>query len=203
MKSSSVSMIQAKNQSNSMEAYDVKSYWLPFTSNRAFKKGPRIIVSAKGNYYQDDRGRNIFDGLSGLWTCGAGHARPEIIEAITQQAQQLDYSPSFNFAHPKAFQLASRIAELTPEDLNHVFFAGSGSESVETAIKIAKAYWRHQGQSSKTKIIGRMRGYHGVNIGGISVGGIGANRAHFGPGIDADHLRHTVLPENAFSSRLT
>ena len=175
------------------------AHWMPFTANRSFKQDPRLIVSAEGNYYTDAEGRKIFDGLSGLWTCGAGHSRPEITEAVAKQVKELDYSPAFQFGHPKSFELAHRITELMPEGLNRVFFTGSGSESVETALKIARAYWRKRGQAGKTRLIGRSKGYHGVNFGGISVGGIGPNRAIYGPGIDAIHLPHTMLPENQFT----
>lgn len=175
------------------------AHWMPFTGNRQFKKDPRLIVSAEGHYYTDALGRKIFDGLSGLWTCGAGHSRPEIIEAVSRQVKELDYSPAFQFGHPKSFELAHRITQLMPEGMNRVFFTGSGSESVETALKIARAYWRKKGQSGKTRFIGRAKGYHGVNWGGISVGGIGANRAIYGQGIDAVHLPHTMLPENRFT----
>jgi len=174
------------------------AHWMPFTGNRDFKKDPRIIVSAKGNYYTDADGRQIFDGLSGLWTCGAGHSRPEITEAVSKQVANLDYSPAFQFGHPKSFELAHRITELMPEGMNRVFFTGSGSESVETALKIARGYWRKKGQASKTRFIGRSKGYHGVNYGGISVGGLSPNRAIFGQGIEASHLPHTMLPENKF-----
>ena len=174
------------------------AHWMAFTGNREFKKDPRIIVSAKGNYYTDTDGRQIFDGLSGLWTCGAGHARPEIIEAVSKQVATLDYSPAFQFGHPKSFELAHRITELMPEGLNKVFFTGSGSESVETALKIARGYWRKKGQASKTRFIGRSKGYHGVNYGGISVGGLSPNRAIFGQGFEASHLPHTMLSENKF-----
>ncbi len=180
----------------------LSAYWMPFSGNREFKKNPRIIVSAEGNYYTDIEGRKIFDGLSGLWTCGAGHSRPEITEAVSKQIKKLDYSPSFQFAHPLSFELANRIKDMTPEGLDHVFFTGSGSESAETSLKIARAYWRKKGMPSKTKLIGRSKGYHGVNFGGISVGGIGANRALFGQAVDADHLSHTVLEENKFSKGL-
>ena len=174
------------------------SHWMPFTGNRNFKKDPRLIVSAEGNYYQSADGRQIFDGLSGLWCTGLGHSRPEITEAVSQQIKQLDYSPAFQFGHPKAFELAERITEFMPEGLNRVFFTGSGSESADTSLKIARAYWRKKGMSSKTKLIGRAKGYHGVNFGGISVGGIGGNRAFFGEAVAADHLPHTMLPENKF-----
>lgn len=175
------------------------AHWMPFTANRSFKQDPRLIVSAEGNYYTDAEGRKIFDGLSGLWTCGAGHSRPEITEAVSRQLKELDYSPAFQFGHPKSFELAHRITELMPDGMNRVFFTGSGSESVETALKIARAYWRKKGMASKTRFIGRSKGYHGVNWGGISVGGIGGNRATFGQGIDAVHLPHTMLPENLFT----
>jgi len=172
------------------------AHWMPFTGNRQFKQDPRIIVAAKGKYYTDANGREIFDALSGLWTCGAGHGDARIAEAVTQQIKQLDYSPAFQFGHPASFQLAERLTERMPEGINRVFFTGSGSESVETSLKIARAYWRKKGKASKTKLIGRARGYHGVNFGGISVGGIGANRALFGTAVDADHLSHTLLPQN-------
>ncbi len=175
------------------------AHWMAFTGNREFKKDPRIIVSAKGNYYTDADGRQIFDGLSGLWTCGAGHCRPEITEAVSKQVNTLDYSPAFQFGHPKSFELAHKITEFMPDGLNRVFFTGSGSESVETALKIARGYWRKKGKASKTRFIGRAKGYHGVNFGGISVGGIGPNRALYGQGIEAGHLPHTMLPESKFS----
>lgn len=174
-------------------------YWMPTTGNRQFKQDPRIITSAKGRYFTSDDGRQIFDGLSGLWTTGLGHSVPEINAAVSQQVAELDYSPSFQFGHPKAFQLAERITEFMPKGLNRVFFTGSGSESVDTALKITRAYWRKRGQASKSKLIGRIKGYHGVNFGGISVGGIVGNRVLYGQGIDTDHLPHTMLPEYAFT----
>ncbi|MBD3898252.1 aspartate aminotransferase family protein [Halomonas sp. ML-15] len=182
-----------------LSAEQLDAYWMPYTGNRQFKRDPRIIVGAKGSYFTDAEGRQIFDGLSGLWTCGAGHCRPEITEAVSRQLGELDYSPAFQFGHPKAFELAHRLREMTPKGLDHVFFTGSGSESADTALKIARAYWRKKGKPTKTKLIGRMKGYHGVNFGGISLGGIGANRALFGQGVDADHLPHTLLAENAFT----
>ena len=181
-----------------LSSEQLDAHWMPFTGNREFKKNPRIITAAEGNYYTSSDGRKIFDGLSGLWTCGAGHSRPEIAEAVSKQVRELDYSPAFQFGHPKSFELAHRITEMMPEGLNRVFFTGSGSESVETALKIARAYWRKKGQSSKTRLIGRAKGYHGVNFGGISVGGIAPNRAIYGQGIDAIHLPHTQIPENRF-----
>lgn len=174
------------------------SHWMAFTGNRDFKKEPRIVVSAQGNYYQSADGRQIFDALSGLWCSGLGHGHPAIVEAVQQQIKQLDYSPAFQFGHPKAFQLSEKITEFMPEGFNRVFYTGSGSESADTSLKIARAYWRKKGLSSKTKLIGRARGYHGVNFGGISVGGIGGNRACFGEAVVADHLPHTMLPENRF-----
>ncbi len=190
------------SQTAGLSPEQLDAYWMPYTGNRQFKRDPRIIVGAQGNYLTDTQGRRVFDGLSGLWTCGAGHGRPEITEAVSRQLAELDYSPAFQFGHPKAFELAHRLRELTPEGLDYAFFTGSGSESADTALKIARAYWRKKGQPTKTKLIGRAKGYHGVNFGGISLGGIGANRALFGQGIDADHLPHTLLPENAFTRGL-
>lgn len=175
------------------------AHWMPFTGNRDFKKDPRLIASASGHYYTSTDGRQIFDGLSGLWTCGAGHSRPEITEAVSKQVHNLDYSPGFQFGHTKSFELAHKITELMPEGMNRVFFTGSGSEAVETALKIARAYWRKMGLGTKTRFIGRAKGYHGVNWGGISVGGIAGNRTLYGQGIDAVHMPHTMLPENTFS----
>lgn len=182
-----------------LTAEQLDAYWMPYTGNRQFKRDPRIIVGAEGSYYTSADGRRIYDGLSGLWTCGAGHCRPEIAEAVHQQLRQLDYAPAFQYGHPKAFELAHRIRELTPKGLDYVFFTGSGSEAADTSLKIARAYWRKKGKPTKTKLIGRTKGYHGVNFGGFSLGGIGANRALFGQGVDADHLPHTLLKENAFT----
>ncbi|MCW8882593.1 MAG: aspartate aminotransferase family protein, partial [Sedimenticola sp.] len=164
-----------------------------------FKQNPRMVVSADGNYYQSGDGRRILDGLSGLWCCGAGHNRTEIADAITRQLATLDYSPGFQFGHPLSFELANRLKAITPDGLDYVFFSNSGSEAVETSLKMARAYWRLKGIPSKTKLIGRVKGYHGVNFGGISLGGIGPNRKLFGTLLDADHLPHTLLPESAFS----
>jgi len=175
------------------------AYWLPYSANRQFKADPRVIVGAEGSYYIDADGRRVFDGLSGLWCCGAGHNRPEIAEAVARQLRELDYAPAFQFGHPKAFELAERITQLTPKGLDHVFYTNSGSDAADTSLKIARAYWRKKGKPTKTKLIGRAKGYHGVNFGGISLGGIGANRMLFGQGIDADHLPHTLLKENLFS----
>jgi beta-alanine--pyruvate transaminase len=180
----------------------MESYWMPFTGNRGFKSDPRIIVEANGAYFKDDHGRTIFDGLSGLWCTGLGHCRREITEAVSRQIAKLDYSPAFQFGHPLAFELAERIQSLMPPGLNRVFFTGSGSEAADTSLKLARAYWRAKGLSTKTRLIGREKGYHGVNFGGIAVGGIGANRKVFGPGVEAHHLPHTQLPSNAFSRSL-
>ena len=175
------------------------AHWMPYTGNRQFKKDPRLMVSAQGCYYKDAQGRQIFDGLSGLWTCGLGHGRPELVEAIHRQVATLDYSPAFQFGHPASFQLAEKITQLMPTGLDRVFFVGSGSEAADTSMKIARAYWRLKGQAGKTRFIGRAKGYHGVNFGGISVGGIPANRKLFGQGVEADHLSHTLLAQNNFS----
>ncbi len=177
----------------------LEPHWMPFTANREFKVNPRMMVSAKGCYYTDNHGKQIFDGLSGLWCCGLGHGRTEITEAVSRQMATMDYSPAFQFGHPLSFALANKLKELTPDGLDYVFFTGSGSESADTSLKMARAYWRAKGQASKTRLIGREKGYHGVNFGGISVGGIGGNRKTFGQGIEADHLPHTQLASNAFS----
>lgn len=182
-----------------LSAEQLEAHWMPFTGNRNFKRNPRLITRAEGAYLYDAAGRRIFDGLSGLWCSGLGHCRPEITEAISRQAATLDYAPAFQFGHPTAFELAHRIKEMAPAGLDHVFFTGSGSESADTALKMARAYWRQKGKPAKTKLIGRQKGYHGVNFGGISVGGIGANRKLYGQGLDADHLPHTQLKQNAFT----
>jgi beta-alanine--pyruvate transaminase len=171
---------------------DLDAFWLPFTANRSFKAKPRMIARAEGMHYYTSDGRPVMDGTAGLWCCNAGHARRPIIEAIQAQAEELDYAPSFQFGHPKVFTLAARLAALAPGDLNHVFFAGSGSEAVDSALKIALAYWNVSGKGSKTRLIGRERGYHGVGFGGISVGGIVNNRKFFGSLLaGVDHLPHT------------
>jgi beta-alanine--pyruvate transaminase len=177
----------------------LEPHWMPYTGNREFKANPRMMVSAQGCYYTDSNGRKIFDGLSGLWCCGLGHGRREITEAVSRQIATLDYSPAFQYGHPLSFELANKIKELTPEGLDYVFYTGSGSECADTSLKMARAYWRIKGQASKTRFIGREKGYHGVNFGGISVGGIVANRKAYGQGIEADHLSHTMLPGNEFS----
>lgn len=175
------------------------AHWMPFTANRAFMQEPRIVVGAEGSWLIDEHGRRIYDSLSGLWTCGAGHCRKEIQDAVARQLGTLDYSPGFQYGHPLSFQLAEKIAERMPETLDHVFFTGSGSECADTAVKMARAYWRLKGQPAKTKLIGRARGYHGVNIAGTSLGGIGGNRKMFGQFMDVDHLPHTLQAGMAFT----
>ena len=171
---------------------DLEAYWLPFTPNRAFKAAPRLIARAKGMHYYTPEGRAVLDGTAGLWCTNAGHNRDPIVAAIKAQADALDYAPPFQFAHPKAFALATRVAALAPGDLDHVFFCNSGSEAVDTALKIALAYHNVRGEASRTRLIGRERGYHGVGFGGISVGGMVANRKHFGTLLSGvDHLPAT------------
>jgi len=186
-------------QADKPTAHQLDSYWMPFTGNRQFHSDPRVITAADGCHFIDADGRRIIDGLSGLWCTGAGHNRAEITEAIARQSATLDYSPAFQFGHPGAFALAEKIRAMTPDGLEHVFFTNSGSESADTSLKIARGYWRQRGQPSKTRLIGRVKGYHGVNFGGISVGGIGPNRKLFGATLEADHLSHTLLPENRFT----
>jgi beta-alanine--pyruvate transaminase len=180
---------------------DLEAFWMPFTANQQFKSNPRMLVSAENMHYKSQDGRDILDGTAGLWCVNAGHKREKIVSAIQAQVEELDYAPAFQMGHPKAFALANKLVEITPEDMNHVFFTNSGSESVETALKIAIAYQRMRGQASRTRLIGRERGYHGVNFGGISVGGIVNNRKMFGTLLSGvDHLPHTHLPDlNSFS----
>jgi len=180
---------------------DLSAFWMPFTANRQFKQAPRMFVSAKDMHYTTSDGRKVLDGTAGLWCVNAGHCRPKITEAIQQQAAELDYAPAFQMGHPVVFELANRLVDIAPKGMDHVFFTNSGSESVETALKMAIAYHRVRGEGSRTRLIGRERGYHGVNFGGISVGGIVSNRKMFGTLLGGvDHLPHTHLPEkNAFS----
>jgi len=179
---------------------DLNAFWMPFTANRQFKKNPRMFVAADGMYYTTADGRKVLDGTAGLWCCNAGHNQPRIVEAIAKQTAELDYAPAFQMGHPKAFELANRLVEMAPDGIDHVFYTNSGSESVETALKIAIAYHRARGEGSRTRLIGRERGYHGVNFGGISVGGIGPNRKTFGNLLaGVDHMPHTHIPENAFT----
>lgn len=187
------------NHENNISNIKLDAHWMPFTSNRNFQKDPRIIVGAKGANLMDNKGREIYDSLSGLWTCGIGHGNSEIQKAVSKQLLELDYSPAFQYGHPLSFKLAEKIVEHMPDGLNHVFFTDSGSESADTALKMARAYWRIKGQPSKTKLIGRSRGYHGVNIGGTSLGGIGGNRKLFGELLTADHLPHTLQKDQSFT----
>ena len=180
---------------------DLHSFWMPFTANRQFKKAPRLLVSADGMHYVSHDGRSILDGTAGLWCCNAGHCRPAIVEAVQQQVAKLDFAPTFQMGHPKVFELASRVVDIAPEHIMHAFFTNSGSEAVESALKIALAYHRARGEGQRTRLIGRERGYHGVNFGGISVGGMVANRKAYGTLLaGVDHLRHTHMPDvNSFS----
>ena len=176
------------------------SFWMPFTANRQFRRAPRMLVSAQDMHYVADDGRRILDGVAGLWCCNAGHCRPRIVDAIQRQAATMDFAPTFQMGHPLAFEAAERVAALFPADLNRVFFTNSGSEGVDTALKIALAYHRVRGQGTRTRLIGRERGYHGVGFGGISVGGIPGNRKLYGGLLTGvDHLPHTHdLARNAF-----
>lgn len=188
----------------SQQNLSLDEFWMPFTANRQFKDRPRLLESAEGMYYTDIEGRQVIDGTSGLWCCNAGHGRPEIAEAVTRQIGKMDFAPTFQMGHPLAFQLAERLVEIAPEGLNRVFFTNSGSESVDTALKIALAYHRARGEGTRTRLIGRELGYHGVGFGGISVGGMVNNRRAFSvqlPGVD--HLPHTLdLERNAFTRGL-
>jgi len=176
---------------------DLAAFWMPFTSNRAFKKRPRLIARSKDMHYYTPEGREILDATAALWCCNAGHNRGRIVEAIQRQAAELDFSPTFSFGHPLVFQLASRIAALAPADLDHVFFTNSGSEACDTALKIALAYHNVRGQGSRQRLIGRERGYHGVGFGGISVGGMSNNRKFFGSLLSGvDHLPATYNREH-------
>src|ERR1700758_5077431 len=184
-------MVTAARQT-SIAPNDLETFWLPFTPNRAFKKAPRLIARAKDMHYETTDGRSVLDATAGLWCCNAGHNRAPIVEAIQRQAAELDYAPAFQCGHPQAFELANRISALAPADLDHVFFCNSGSEAVDTALKVALAYHAVRGEASRTRLIGRERGYHGVGFGGISVGGIVANRKLFGTLLaGVDHLPHT------------
>ncbi|MEI4481087.1 MULTISPECIES: aminotransferase class III-fold pyridoxal phosphate-dependent enzyme [Phyllobacterium] len=184
-----------------MGTNNLDAFWMPFTANKQFKQNPRLLVSAKDMHYKSHDGREILDGTAGLWCCNAGHGRPKIVEAVQKQVAELDYAPAFQMGHPKAFELAARLAAMLPSPLDHVFFTNSGSESVDTALKIALAYHRAKGNGTKVKLIGRERGYHGVGFGGISVGGISGNRKTFGNALSGiDHIRHTHdLARNAYT----
>jgi len=177
------------------------AFWMPYTANRQFKKSPRLLVRAEGMHYWTADGRQILDGQAGLWCVNAGHCRPKIVAAIQKQAAEMDFAPTFNMGHPIAFEFAERLAGIAPERFSRVFFTNSGSESADTALKIALAYHRARGEGQRIRLIGRERGYHGVNFGGMAVGGIPANRKAFGPGVaGVDHIRHTHdLQKNSFS----
>jgi beta-alanine--pyruvate transaminase len=195
-------MMQRSSQlATSLAQTDLEAYWMPFTANRQFKAHPRLFTAAKGMYYTTDEGQQVLDGTAGLWCVNAGHCRTKIVQAVQSQVASLDYAPSFQMGHPAAFHLANRLQHMLPEPLNQVFFTNSGSEAVDTALKIAIAYHRLRGEGARQRLIGRERGYHGVGFGGISVGGISPNRKFFGsllPGVD--HLPHTHdLVHNAFS----
>ncbi|MBX9863007.1 MAG: aspartate aminotransferase family protein [Hyphomicrobium sp.] len=184
-----------------LKTNDLEAFFMPFSANRRFKSAPRLLASAKDMHYFTEDGRKILDGTSGLWCVNAGHCRPRIVEAIQKQAAELDFAGTFQMGHPKAFEAASRLVNIAPKGFDHVFFTNSGSESVETALKMALAYHRARGNASKVRLIGRERGYHGVNFGGTAVGGIAANRKWFGTVVaGVDHLPHTHdLARNAFS----
>ena len=186
-------------------ASNLDAYWMPFTANRDFKAKPRVISGAAGHYYSMDDGTKLYDTFSGLWTSGIGHCHPKIVEAVQQQVAKLDYCMSFQVTNNKAIELADRVTKMAPEGIDHCFFTNSGSESVDTALKIALGYHRARGEGNRSRLIGREKGYHGVNFGGMSVGGIVPNRKIFSaallPGVD--HLRHTLdIERNAFSRGL-
>jgi len=180
---------------------EASAFWMPFTANRQFKKAPRLLARAEGMYYWTADGRQVLDGQAGLWCVNAGHCRPKIVAAVQKQVAQMDFAPTFNMGHPIGFEFAERLARIAPERFSRVFFTNSGSEAADTALKIALAYHRARGEGQRFRLIGRERGYHGVNFGGMAVGGIPANRKAFGPGVaGVDHIRHTHdLQKNAFS----
>jgi beta-alanine--pyruvate transaminase len=180
---------------------DLEAFWMPYSANRQFKAAPRMLVAAKDMHYTAADGHSVLDGAAGLWCCNAGHGRQKIVEAVQRQVAQLDFAPTFQMGHPKAFEAASRVAALLPGDLDRVFFTNSGSEAVDSALKIALAYHRARGEGTRTRLIGRERGYHGSGFGGTAVGGIGNNRKAFGSLLaGVDHLPHTHnLAENAYA----
>ncbi len=183
---------------------NLDAFWMPYSANRSFKQAPRLLARAEGMFYHTNDNREVLDGTAGLWCCNAGHGRREIVEAIQRQAAVMDFAPTFNMGHPLAFQAAARLAEITPDGMDRVFFTNSGSESADTALKIALAYHRARGEGTRVRLIGRERGYHGVGFGGMSVGGIGTNRKQFGAMLPyVDHLPHTHdMARNAFSRGL-
>jgi beta-alanine--pyruvate transaminase len=188
-------------RAESLTELERSAFWMPFTANRQFKKAPRLLARGEGMYYWTPEGRQILDGTAGLWCVNAGHCRPRIVEAVKRQVAEMDFAPTFQMGHPIAFEFADRLAKIAPEGFSRVFFTNSGSESADTALKIALAYHRARGEGSRFKLIGRERGYHGVNFGGMAVGGIMANKKVFGPGVaGVDHIRHTHdLVRNSFS----
>jgi len=189
-------------ESDVMQAgLEASAFWMPYTANRQFKKAPRLLARAEGMYYWTADGRQVLDGQAGLWCVNAGHCRPKIVAAVQKQAAEMDFAPTFQMGHPAAFEFADRLARIAPPGFSRVFFTNSGSESADTALKIALAYHRARGEGQRIRLIGRERGYHGVNFGGMSVGGIAANRKAFGPGVaGVDHIRHTHdLGKNSFS----
>ena len=194
-------LMQAAEAVGSQLPRSMEAYWMPFTANRQFKKAPRLLSRASGMHYWDVTGREVLDAVAGLWCVNAGHNRPRITAAIQAQAAEMDFAPPFQMGHPKAFELAERVAALAPAGMGKVFFANSGSEAVDSALKMALAYHRVRGEGTRTRLLGRDRGYHGVNFGGISVGGMIGNRKTFGLAVaGTDHIRHTHDPaRNAFS----
>ena len=174
-------------------------YWMPFTPNREFKADPRVVVRAEGMYFYSDQGKKVIDASSGLFCVAAGHCRREIAEAVGKQLAELDFVAPFLRAHPKAFELASRVAELTPDGLDHIFFVNSGSEAVDTAMKVALAYHQARGQGGRSMFVSRERAYHGVNFGGVALSGLVNNRRKFGPALPVAHMRHTHIKENYFT----
>ncbi len=196
----------AENTARQLETElpDLEAYWMPFTGNRYFKQNPRMISRAQGMYCYTTDGKKLLDAVAGLWCCNAGHCHPRIVEAIKEQAETLDYSMAFQLGHPRVFELANRLVDMAPEGIDYAFFVNSGSEAVDTALKMALAYHRIRGDGARTRMIGREKGYHGVGFGGISVGGLSPNRKMFGamlPGVD--HLPHTHhISENAYSRGL-
>ncbi|MFM7689119.1 MAG: aminotransferase class III-fold pyridoxal phosphate-dependent enzyme, partial [Alphaproteobacteria bacterium] len=188
------------NEINVPRPNNLDAFWMPYSDNKYFKDRPRMLARAEGMHYYTPEGREILDGTSGLWCCNAGHGRREIVEAIQKQAAIMDFAPAFQLGHPIAFEAAARVADMTPDGLDRVFFTNSGSEAADTALKVALAYHKARGESSRVRLIGRERGYHGVGFGGMSVGGIGPNRKQFGALLPyVDHLPHTHLPaQNAY-----
>ena len=186
---------------NESRPTSMSAFWMPFTNNRDFKANPRLLVSAEGMYYKDVDGNSVLDGTAGLWCVPCGHAQPRITQAVSEMVGQLDFAPTFQMGHPAAFDLAEQLMEYTGHKFGHVFYTNSGSEAVDTALKMALAYHKARGEGGRTRLIGRERGYHGVGFGGLSVGGIGNNRKSFGPLLPGvDHLPHTHdLSKNAFS----